>query len=386
MSPSNRRSSANITILDVASQAGVSYGTVSRVINNSPHVKAATRERVQAVMQRLGYVVDRRARSLAGRSSRVIGVLLPDLGTGYIGEIMRGIDTELELNQYDMMIYTTHRREAKETNYITAMTQGVAEGLLLILPRNPGAYIEILRSRDFPFVLIDHQGTDEKCIAVGATNWQGGYIATEYLVRLGHRRIGLIAGSPDLGSANERLDGYKAALKTHHLPVDQSLIQPGDFAQPAGFQGAKALLSLSSPPTAIFASNDVMAFGAMEAVRDSGLSIPCDISIIGFDDIPQSLLVYPPLTTVRQPLEQMGRVATQILLAVLDDPQREYKRMELPTELVIRESCRSLNAPIRTGTPLGVGAPAGTGVERVPPASTLNLGTSQVNPGALNVG
>ncbi len=338
------RPKSSITIFDVASACGLSYGTVSRVINNDPHVKSETRVRVQETMRHLGFVINRQARSLAGGRSHVIGVLVPDLGTGYIGEIMRGIDAELAIAQYDLMLYTAHRRAAKESNYIANLAQGMVDGLLLILPSNPGAYMETLHQGHLPFVLIDHQGIDEKTCAVGATNWQGAYNATEYLMNLGHQRIGFITGSMDLGSARDRLAGYRAALRTHHLPVDEELVCEGDFQQLDGYNNGQALLALPQPPTAIFASNDVMAMGAMDAVRERGLRVPDDISILGFDDIPQAVNIRPALTTVRQPLEKMGRVATQMLLDRLNDPQASPKRIELPTELVVRDSCQAISS------------------------------------------
>ncbi len=335
-----RKSTNNITIFDVASEAGVSYATVSRVINNDPHVKPETRQRIVDTMERLGYVVNRQARSLAGGRSQMIGLLVPDLETSYIGEIIRGIDAELELSKYDIVLYTTHRREGKEAGYVSTLTQGMVDGLLLVLPRNPQNFLDSLRERRFPHVLIDHQGVDEKGPAVGATNWQGAYTATEYLIKLGHQRIGFVTGWMDLGCARDRLAGYKSALRTYHLPVDDNLIYEGDFHQPSGYEGASSFLNLVAPPTAIFASNDVMAMGAIEAVRVHGLRIPDEMSILGFDDIPQVENLHPKLTTIRQPLEQMGRVAAQMLMDFLKDPQKLTNRIELPTELIVRDSCR----------------------------------------------
>jgi LacI family transcriptional regulator len=176
---------------------------------------------------------------------------------------------------------------------------------------------------------------------VGATNWQGGYNATEYLISLGHTRIGFITGSMDLGCAGDRLDGYRSALRTYHIPETAELIREGDFFQPSGYAGAETLLDLSIPPTAIFASNDVMVMGVMDAVRNRGLRIPDDISVVGFDNIPQASMIRPALTTVSQPLEKMGRVATQMLLDLLQHPDKEAGRIELPTQLVERDSCSS---------------------------------------------
>jgi LacI family transcriptional regulator len=330
---------SKVTIIDVAARAGVSVATVSRVFNNDVHVKKETREYVLKTLQQMGYVVNRQARILAGGKSNTIGVLVPDLGTGYIGEIIRGIDAELSLSSLDMVLYTTHRTANKEANYVANLATGMVDGLLLVLPRSPADFISNLTQLKFPFVLIDHQGAGRDCPAVGATNWQGGYNATEYLIKLGHKRIGFITGSMDLGCAVDRLDGYRSALRTNHIPEVDELVYEGDFFQPDGYAGASVLLDLPVPPTAIFASNDVMAMGVMDAVRNRGLRIPDDISIIGFDDIPQTSLVWPAMTTIKQPLEKMGRVATQMLLDLLKHPEKEAERIELPTELIIRDSC-----------------------------------------------
>jgi LacI family transcriptional regulator len=329
-----------ITIIDVAREAQVSYATVSRVLNNTEVVSPDKRERVMQAVMRLGYVVNQQARSLAGGRSQVIGLLVHDLGTSYIGEIIRGIEAELSAVSYDLMLYTTHRRKTKEATYVATLARGMADGLLLVLPRNPEAYLESLRQRGFPYVLIDHQGIDDTGPAVGATNWQGAYDATCHLIELGHRQIGFVTGTPDMGCARDRLAGFKAALADHQLPLDPQLVQEGDFLQPKGYTCAMALLSLPQPPTAIFASNDVSAFGVMEAVRDTGRRIPDDISIVGFDDIPQAAQVNPPLTTIRQPLELMGHTAARMLLENMEKPERPAERVELPTQLVVRSSTR----------------------------------------------
>jgi LacI family transcriptional regulator len=308
-------------------------------MNNKDNVKPETRERVLMAMTRLGYVVDQRARSLAGGRSQVIGLLVHDLGTSYIGEIIRGIDAELAAAQYELMLYTTHRRKTKESAYVVTLTRGLADGLLLVLPRTPGAYLDTLRQHRFPHVLIDHRGVDEETPAVAAANRQGAYSATEYLIGLGHRRVGFITGAMDQMCAQDRLEGYRAALGDHGVAFDPELVYEGNFFQPLGYVGASALLELPHPPTAIFASNDISAFGVMEAVREHNLRIPEDVSVVGFDDIPQAAHMHPPLTTVRQPLEEMGRIAMHMLLEYIEDPQRPIERVELPTELVLRQSC-----------------------------------------------
>jgi len=329
---------SKVTIVEVAKKAGVSLGTVSRVLNNDAHVSDETRQHVSTVIEELGYVANQQARSLKGRKTNVIGVLVPNLANSYIGEILHGIDTELALHKLEMMLFTTHRAAAKEASYVANIVRGMADGLLVILPRSFNDYTDTLTHFHFPFVLIDYQGSGVSFPSVGATNWQGGYSATEYLIKLGHKRIGFITGSIDLGCSQDRLSGYRSALRTHHLKEEPELIYEGDFLQPDGYKGASVLLDLPEPPTAIFASNDLMAMGAMDAIRSRGLRIPEDISVIGFDNIQQSAMVHPPLTTVQQPLDQMGRVAIQLLLGALKDPNKDAGRIELPTELIVRSS------------------------------------------------
>jgi LacI family transcriptional regulator len=238
------------------------------------------------------------------------------------------------------MLYTSHRHPGKESLYVSAIANGLTEGLLLVAPLVPATYLDALRERNFPYVLIDQADNTENSSVVESTNWQGAYEATCYLIQLGHTRIAFIAGTFAVRSALDRLGGYKAALADRDIPVREELVIEGDYQQQTGYETTKSLLlSVDPPPTAIFASNDLSAFGAMEAVRECGLRIPEDISIIGFDDIPQASLVYPKLTTVRQPLEQMGQVAVKMLLERLEDRSRPPQRVTLATQLVIRDSC-----------------------------------------------
>ena len=338
-----------VTIFDVARAAGVSSSTVSRVLNNYKHVRPETRERVLTAVTRMGYVVNQQARSLAGGRSQVIGLLVHDLGASYSGEVIRGIDEELAAMQYDLMLYTTHRRKTKESIYVATLTRGMTDGLLLLLPLNPEAYLETLRQRRYPYVVIDHQGFDDFSPTVGAANWRGAYDAASYLIALGHRRIGFITGAMDLSSAVERLNGFKAALEAHGIPLIPELVQQGDFQQPGGYTAASALLDLAEPPTAIFASNDASAFGAIDAIRSRGLRIPEDISIVGFDDLPQAAYMHPALTTVHQPLTEMGRVATRMLFQYIKEPGNALERVVLETRLVVRDSCQPPQAGGRQG-------------------------------------
>lgn len=340
---SSRDKRQEVTIKDVAQAAGVSYATVSRVINNYKHVTPDKRERVINAMIRLGYVVNQQARSLAGGRSGVIGLLVPDVGNGYVGEVIRGIDAELAANQYDLMLYTTHRHPTKESIYVATLTRGMTDGLLLLLPLNPSAYLDALHQKQFPYVVIDHQGFDDFSPTIIARNFEGAYNAVRYLIELGHRRIGFVAGTPELASAIERLNGYKQALQDGGLDFDPTLVENGDFQQPTAYAAASRLFALPDPPTAIFAASDISAFGVYDAAYMAGLRIPQDVSIIGFDDIPQAENTHPRLTTVRQPLYEMGRQATRMLLEEIEHPSGEVRRIKLDTELIIRDSCQIPN-------------------------------------------
>ena len=327
-----------VTIVDVAREAGVSYSTVSRVVNNKSYVKQETREKVLRAMTRLGYQANLQARSLAGGQSHVIGLLVVDLATQYMGEIVHAVDDTLAASQYELMLYTTHRRRRKEATFVNMMARGLADGLLIVLPREPETYLRSLRQRDFPYVLIDQIGVDETDLSVTAANTHGGYEATRHLIELGHRRIGIITGWMDMVAARHRLDGYLAALADYNIPYDECLVFEGDFLQSCGFHGTNHLLDLPYPPTAIFASNDVSAIGVMDAIRIRGLEIPLEISVVGFDDIPMAALSIPKLTTVRQPLAEMGQRAAQLLLDLIQKPEEIQTSVVLPINLVIRES------------------------------------------------
>lgn len=337
-----QRPGDRVTIIDVAREAGVSFATVSRVVNGKGYVSPQTREKVIQAMTRIGYTVNRQARALAGGRHQVIGLLVPDLDTSYIGEILRGIDEELVANAYDLMLYTTHQRRTRESVFANSLTNGMTDGLLMILPMAPEAYVDSIRRRGFPFVLIDHEGLDREGPSVGATNREGARQAMRYLLGQGHRRIGIITGNMEMDCARERLAGCQEALKEAGIDHDPDLVKRGDFHRQLAFTLTQDYLAMPEPPTAIFAANDVSAFGVMDAIRTAGLRVPQDISVVGFDDIPDAQWTHPQLTTVRQPMREMGQRAARMLLQMIDHPELPPQRIELPTELIVRESCRVL--------------------------------------------
>jgi LacI family transcriptional regulator len=291
----------------------------------------------------LGYVANLQARSLKGGRSQIIGLLVPNLDNGYVGTITQGIDQELARANYDLMLYTSHRHPGKESVYVNAIVNGLTDGLLLVAPLIPASYVNALRDHNYPYVLIDQTDISENSNVVESTNWQGAYDATHYLIQLGHTHIAFIKGSSAVRSAIDRLQGYKAALADHNISLRENLVIGGDYQQQTGYEATKRLLqSEGLRPTAILASNDLAAFGAMDAARECGLRIPDDISIVGFDDIPQASFVYPKLTTVRQPLEQMGQIAVKMLLQQIEGRSSPPERIALATQLIIRDSCAPL--------------------------------------------
>ncbi len=327
------------TIKQVAERAQVSMSTVSHVLNGTHYVSPELTERVLQAVKELDYQLNPVARSLAGGRSGMIGLLLPDLLSSYFGEILRGVDRTLAEAGYEIMLYTTHHKKNRESEFVNALVRGLSEGVLLVLPNDPGAYLALLYKKRFPYVVIDHQGFDDFSPTVVATNWQGAFEATQYLIALGHRRIGFITGASHTSSAFERQNGYRAALEEAGIAFDPELIGQGTFMRPEAYQATETLLALPDPPTAIFAANDVSAFGVIDAVRNRGLRIPDDISVIGFDDIPEASTVRPALTTVRQPLTKMGSIAAEMLLKYIENPDLPTQRVTLQTELIIRESC-----------------------------------------------
>ncbi len=338
---SSHKQSHKVTIVDIAEESGVSYSTVSRVLNGYEFVKDSTRQRVLATADRLGYVANIQARSLAGGKTNIIGILVPGLDNGYIGEIVRGADLALVQSNYNMVLYTTHRFEGKESIYVKSFYNHLCDGLILVIPIMHSTYLDLLHQEQFPYVLVDQNDKTGASNIVDSTNWQGAYDATSYLIKLGHRKIAHISGLSEIGSALDRRDGYLSAMTDHNIPLNPDYIVVGDFYQPSGYEATEKLLDMVDRPTAIFAGNDLMAFGAYEAIRQRGLRIPEDISVIGFDNIPQALIVYPKLTTVRQSLEQMGRVAVKVLLEQIENPERPPRRITLATQVVERDSCRA---------------------------------------------
>lgn len=333
-----RTTAGRPTMADVARASGVSLSTVSRVVNGYPYINAKTLDRVRSTMGQLGYVAHVPARALARGRSQVIGLLTQEVANAFSYAVISGVDEGASAIDHDFLLCTTHARREKEAEYVARLSHGMVDGLLIILPRGLPDYVEQLKGEGFPFVLIDYDAEAPGCSVVNATNRAGTREAIRHLVGLGHRRIGFITGRPTVGAAQERLTGFREAMAEAGLPVTEGDIVRGDFLEPRGHDAALELLTRDEPPTAIFASSDSAAFGVLRAARGLGLSVPRDLSVVGFDDVAEATWVIPGLTTVRQPLRQMGIAAVQLLMSRLANPARPAARVVLETELIIRES------------------------------------------------
>ncbi|MEV8377054.1 LacI family DNA-binding transcriptional regulator [Kribbella sp. NPDC056861] len=334
-----------VTITDIAKEAGVSVPTVSRVLNGRADVAAGTRAKVEGLLNHHGY---RRRGSRRVERANLIDLVFNDLDSPWAVEIIRGVEEVAHSSGMGTVVSAIHRQSTAAQQWMQNLQARASDGVILVTSGLEPKLQAELRRLQVPTVVIDPAGVPGLAVpTVGATNWAGGLSATEHLISLGHRRIGLIAGPSRLLCSRARQDGYRAALDAAGLSADglsaDGLIYEGDFYHESGFAGAGQLLDSADPPTAFFASSDQMALGVYEAVRRRGLRVPDDISVVGFDDLPESTWASPPLTTVRQPLTQMGMVAARTILRLLQGDQLESPKVELATELIVRESTAPLS-------------------------------------------
>jgi DNA-binding LacI/PurR family transcriptional regulator len=325
-----------VRLAEVAAAAGVSVPTVSKVVHGRSDVAADTRSRVEALLAEYKYTAPRRTVQRPGLIDLVFtGKLNP-----WAVEIINGAEKAGAAAGHRVIVSILDG-EAASDEWLARVSASRTNGVILALAELPSAYRTRLAALNVPVVIVDPVGQPDPHIAsVGAANWAGGFTATEFLINLGHRRIGTITGRPALPCSQARVQGYRAALEHAGLPADPALVRTGDFTFEAALTAAAGMVELADPPTAIFAGNDFEAMGVYEAARRRGLRIPDDLSVVGFDDLPMSAWAAPPLTTVAQPLAQMAALATQMVLQPA--PAETGNRVELATSLVIRSSTAAL--------------------------------------------
>ena len=338
MKMQERMKTPPVTLITIAEKAGVSVMTVSRALNDEGSVAAKTRAKVRAIAAEMGYSPNLSAKMMKGSRTNVIGILVNDLQSAVINEIIGAVSVAVRKLEMDLVIYNSiGDTDNAPSRGLGHMLQGLCDGLLLILPRISDTHLRQLEQRGLPVVLVNYWRPTDLPVVRGG-NSDASAAATRHLLQLGHRRIGFITGSAFTGQSQERQHGYESALQGAGIDVDPKLIAAGDFGRRSGYDAACALLTAEHAPTAIFAANDEMAFGAIDAVRACGLRMPQDVSVIGFDDIPAAAQVHPALTTVRQPLAAISEAAVRELLLRIGGCGGEQQRVEFPSELVLRAS------------------------------------------------
>jgi LacI family transcriptional regulator len=335
----NRLQGRPPTIRDIAREAGVSVATISRVLNRQPHVAPETRAAVLRVVREQGFSQNRSARALSGAPTGLVGVTLPFIRASYFALITAALAEALHEQDMRPIICPTLGEHDREVGLLERLMRGTTDGGVLILPSESNDELRELSEHGYPFVVLDPRvPLDEHIPTVSSANTAGAIDATEHLLRLGHRRIAAITGPAGWCATEERLIGYRGALTRAGIPLDPALEIESNFEIGGGYEAAERLLDSPSPPTAIFAFNDNLAVGVLQAARLRGLGVPADLSLVGFDDSEHAPLVTPPLTSVRQPLTEMGRMAVTLLVRLLAQRGAETLKVELSTILVVRDS------------------------------------------------
>lgn len=329
-----------LTIDDISSLAGVSAATVSRVINNYPHISPEVRERVQAIIRETGYRPNRLAQSLASNRTGVIGLVIPHvtnvvMTNPYFLHLINGITSASNQNDLTLAMFLFHSMDEENRISKSIFHSELIEGVIVTADRRIDSFAKQLIQHDVPLTFIGRPEPGVNVPYVNADNEKGGYLATEHLIQRGHRRIASIVVRHNT-AGEDRHQGYRKALEAHDIVYDERLIIEGDFSLLSGYAAMNALLE--KEPDAVFVASDLMAMGAQRAIREAGLRIPEDVAVVGFDDLPEAIISEPPLTTIRQPIHRLGSAAVEMLQAVLEQPNSVPESQVFPVELVRRQT------------------------------------------------
>jgi DNA-binding LacI/PurR family transcriptional regulator len=327
------------TVRDVAELAQVSTATVSRVLAGTDPVREDLRERVFRASNELGYTPNRVARNLRVRSTRMIGVVVPDIENPFFTSAICGIEEVLQSANYGLLLGNYSEDPKRENELLGTLRAEGAAGIIFTPSNAPGADYRDLIQAHIPTVAISRSPARLNVDSVTVANRAGARAATEHLIQLRHRRIAFINGPLVISTARERQAGYEEAFAAADLQIRQDLIVYGDFRQKSGYQAMQVLLNLPSPPTAVFTASNLLTLGALQAIHEGGWKIPQQIAVVGFDDLAWATSLQPPLTAVAQPARDVGVTAARLLLDRLAEPERPTRRIVLETRLVVRASC-----------------------------------------------
>lgn len=325
------------TLNDVAEAAGVSSTLVSRYLNHRIELPAATRQRIDEAVARLDYRPNLLAKRLSTGKTEAISLVTPEIANPFFAELAAAIEAEAERHGYAVYISSTHGDPAREADAIRRLGDQHVDGLIMMTNRPDDGTLAALLSRHNNVVLVDEDVPGTSLPRIFVENENGGYLATMHLIDAGHRDIALVGGPPGLLSVRERRAGFERAMRERDLPLPPERTLLGDYSRQFGHAALMRLLDQGARPTAILACSDYIAVGVLQAARQRGLAVPADMSLVGFDDMPFAELVDPPLTTIRQPIAEMGRLAFERLLALLGNNEA-VPLTRLPVELVVRRS------------------------------------------------
>jgi LacI family xylobiose transport system transcriptional regulator len=327
-------SDVRVTLAQLAEEAGVSLSTISKVLNGRADVSRKTRTKVEELLEEHGY-----KRRKASTKSALLELVFPELESAWALEIIRGVENVAKANGMSVILTESGTRHAPGAGWVEGVMARQPAGVVLVFSDLPLEYRQQLEARSIPFAIIDPAGDPAPGVpSVGSANWAGGMMATRHLIELGHTRIAAISGPEDMMCSLARIDGYSSALNTAGISIDRSLIRYGDFHVDGGRAHALELLALEERPTAIFAGSDLQALGVLDAARQLGLSVPGDLSIVGYDDLQVARWSSPALTTVHQPLIEMAEEAARMVLRLREGERPNNLRLDLATSLVVRQS------------------------------------------------
>ena len=329
------------TVLDVAKRAGVAPITVSRVINNSGYISQATRERVEAAAKELGYVPNTIARGLRSKRTMTLALVVTDITNPYFTLMARGVEDVAGDSGYTVVYCNSDESEAKEEKYVNILAQRQVDGVLLVPSCGNVKTIKFLLSNDITVVALDRRVSGVEIDSVRSDSQDGAKRLINLLIRLGHKRIAMITGPKDVSTSVDRVTGYQQALSEADLDENE-LVYYGAFNQESGYEFTNQAMLHSPRPTAIFGANNFITIGIIKALHDLKIDVPGDVSVVGFDDLPESMLVNPFITVARQPAYEMGRIATELLLKRISiELDEEYQELILPTEIIEHDSISS---------------------------------------------
>jgi LacI family transcriptional regulator len=336
---SAKRKPSAPTVKDVAERAGVSAASVSRALSGARGVREPVRSRILVAAQELSYRPNRAARDLRVRSSRAVGLLIPDIENPFFTSLVCGIEEVLGKTDYSLLLASYNDDPAQEERRLELFRAEAVRGLIFAASRTPSRLYTDLEKAGIALVAVSRDAASLRVDQVSVANQDGSHAATSHLIQLGHSRIAIINGPAVFTTVRDRQAGYEQAFREAGIVIDERLVVYTDFRQSGGYSGMQQLLELADPPTAVFAGSNLLTLGALQAIHEHHLTIPDEIAIVGFDEMPWAMSLRPPLTTVAQPTLDLGRTAAELLMARVREPGLPRRQVVLETKLIVRSSC-----------------------------------------------